>query len=852
LSRSARSDVVINELFYNPPEGSALEFIELHNTDPQPVPIAGWSFTEGITFEFPEGTVIEGNGFLLVAQNREEVIRRFGLPEGAVLGDYAGSLDNGGERLTLVDLDGVVVESLRYDDEPPWDVDADGAGPSLERVCASFEADHPANWNSERLSEPTPLLPSRLVQCPPPALPPPRIAINEIHYHPLGDKDATEEFIELKNNTAEPVNLRNYAFTAGITFTFLEDTVLAPGALLVVARDREHLQAAYEVGNVVGNFVGQLSNDGERVTLVDPSGNYVDSVRYYDKGDWPVAADGLGYSLEKILSTAPSDDPASWKEAGVGDLSQWRRGRVAGIATSSRLLVTLDGEGEFLIDNVTLIDPANPGANFIPNATFDAGIESWVAKGNHADTIWDPAGGPDGSGALRIVSRGRGTGATNGIALESVPDLVRVGGPMYEFSFDYKYVTGATGLFVRLSGATVTRGIYFRLGEGPIFSPGAVNTSASEHIPPFVSRVMRLSREPGSGEPVTITARARAEGGLTSLKLFYKVNATGDAIPVDLVDDGAHEDGLAGDGVYGGTIPGLPHNTIVTFTIEAVDTAGAVSTSPPGSDPTGVHGYYVNDEKPDSPFPTYTLLMNHTTATPPRNILRALDCVTWRPASLAWRGDLYYNIGLRRRGGSVCGDPNVIKPYLKVRFQRGRELEGLRKLNFQSLWTDKSLIREKISWEVFRDVGMPDCFEYYVRLHANGQYFGLYGALEHPDKRFLERNRLNPDGNLYKATASREEINGTYEKKTNENGDMTDLRTFLTALNTTPSNQLKAFFTDNVDADRVIDYQLAQTLTNNADYPHKNHYLYHDVERGRWMPLAWDMDLTFGKLWDGN
>ncbi|HVR72894.1 MAG TPA: CotH kinase family protein, partial [Planctomycetota bacterium] len=128
----------------------------------------------------------------------------------------------------------------------------------------------------------------------------------------------------------------------------------------------------------------------------------------------------------------------------------------------------------------------------------------------------------------------------------------------------------------------------------------------------------------------------------------------------------------------------------------------------------------------------------------------------------------------------------------------------------------------------------------------------LYGALEHPDKRFLERNRLNPDGNLYKATASREETNGTYEKKTNENGDMTDLRTFLTALNTTPTPQLKAFFTDNVDADRVIDYQLAQTLTNNADYPHKNHYLYHDLERGRWMPLTWDMDLTFGKLWDGN
>ncbi len=60
------------------------------------------------------------------------------------------------------------------------------------------------------------------------------------------------------------------------------------------------------------------------------------------------------------------------------------------------------------------------------------------------------------------------------------------------------------------------------------------------------------------------------------------------------------------------------------------------------------------------------------------------------------------------------------------------------------------------------------------------------------------------------------------------------------------------FFQNRVDADNLIEYQTAQVLINNSDYPHKNHYLFHDLARDRWMALAWDLDLTYGKLWDGN
>jgi hypothetical protein len=849
LAGIARGDVVIHEIHYNPPAGGHLEFIELRNTSAAPVSIAGWSFTEGIAYLFPEGASIPGNGYAVVCQNRAALGGAFSIPVESLHGDFEGSLDNGGEAVRLTDARGATVDELRYDDVPPWSAAADGSGASLERICDTYDPSHPANWSAERAALPTPLGPGSVEACPPPAIPPPTIAINEIHYHPLDAEDALEEFVELRNNTQATINLRGYSFSTGLTFRFEDDLLLEPGALAVVCRNAEHMRTVRGVLAAVGDFTGQLSNDGERITLVDAAGAYVDSVRYADSGDWPVAGDGLGYSLEKIQPAALSDDPASWKEAEVGDFSEWKHVEVSGPATSSRLLVYLDGAGEILIDNVIIEDPAMPGTNFLPNGTFDTGLEPWILTGNHADTTWDATGGREGGGAMKLVANGRGTGPTNGLYVNTIPELVRLGGPNYKLSFDFRLVTGASGLTFRVSGASASRGMYWLLGAGPKWSPGTPNSAARERLPPFVSRVTRFPQEPGAADPVTITARVRGEGPMQGVTLFYRANDAKDLTAALMTDDGLSGDGNAGDGTFGVRIPEHPHNTILTFKIEAADSYSGITQSPPLTDPTGYHGYYVNDLRPERPLPNYTLLLNHTAAGLPRTVFQGLDCATYRTGSFAYRGDLYYGVGIRQRGQSVCRSN---KPYLKVRFQRGREFEGARKINLQSYWTDKSLIREVMAWETFNDVGMPYCQDRFIRLHANGKYFGLYGRLEHPDQRFLDRNRLYADGNLYKATASREEVNGTYEKKTNENGDMSDLRSFLTQLHSTPAAQLKDFFQQRVDEDRVIDYQLGQTLTNNSDYPHKNHYLYHDTERGKWMPLTWDMDLTFGKIWDGT
>ncbi len=852
--------VVVNEVHYNPAEGDSLEFVELYNPDAGEVSVAGWSFSSGIDFYFPQGATIPAGGYLLLCKDRATAATRFGVPAAELYGDYGGKLDNAGETLELVDASGTLVDVLRYDDDPPWASAADGDGGSLQRICDTFSTQHPGNWTSGPDAVPTPLARNVLSECPPPELPPPPIAINEISYHPANDRDDLEEYIELINNTSSPVDLAGYSFEDGITFEFAPGTVIPPGGFVVVCRNVEHMRTAYALANAVGDFTGQLSNDGERITLVDAAGAYVDSVRYADSGDWPVAADGLKYSLEKLIPTAVSDDPASWRESAIKDPTKWSKVTITGEATStSRMFLYIDEVGEYLIDNIVLEKLDAPGVNVLENGTFESGsVAPWEAQGNHETSFVAEGAGPDGSKALHIISTGRGSGSSNGMRYE-FPDGLIVDDAPYRLSFDYLHVSGSIGLTTRISGSSPIRGVYFKIGEGSVFSPGTANARQPDHLPPFVDRLGRFPQEPKSTDAVWITARVRVSEPISSVKLIYSIDAPGEETVAEMLDDGRHQDAFAGDGLYGVELPAQAHNTIVIFRIIAEDTSGATRQTPLETDPTGYHGYYVNDNQAESPFPVYTLLWNHKTqkippGVPGGNLIRSrFNCQTYLPASFAYEGDLYYNLGLRRRGGSVCGDGNVVKPYMKVKFNRGRLFENQGKINLQSQWTDKALIREFMAWHQFDEAGFPWCREYYIRLHFNGDYFGLYCVLEHPDARFLERNRLNPGGNLYKATASVEQVNGTYEKKTNEHDpSMQDLRDFLTEMHATPNAQLVDFFSRTFDEDRMIDYQMVQTITNNADYPHKNHYLYHDTEREKWMVLAWDMDLTYGKRWDGG
>jgi hypothetical protein len=136
--------VVINEIMYHAPDDlDKLQFIEVHNAGDAAVDLSGWKLARSIQFEFPAGTKIEPNGFLVICRDADLFKKHYGIDPDAT---FRGDLDNNGGRVEIVNATGTVVDSVRYRSRPPWPVAPDGMSSSLERICPVASAGIPENW----------------------------------------------------------------------------------------------------------------------------------------------------------------------------------------------------------------------------------------------------------------------------------------------------------------------------------------------------------------------------------------------------------------------------------------------------------------------------------------------------------------------------------------------------------------------------------------------------------------------------------------------------------------------------------------------------------------------------------
>lgn len=144
-----------------------------------------------------------------------------------------------------------------------------------------------------------------------------RVVINEILYHPP-DGAGDIEFVELHNPGPAPATLAGWKFSKGIQLTFPPGTTIDAGGYLVVAKNEAALQKTFNI-RPAAKFEKALKNEGERIELVDATGQVVDSVRYHNKSPWPASANGLGASLERINPSAPGELAQNWAASKLPD-----------------------------------------------------------------------------------------------------------------------------------------------------------------------------------------------------------------------------------------------------------------------------------------------------------------------------------------------------------------------------------------------------------------------------------------------------------------------------------------------------------------------------------------------------
>jgi hypothetical protein len=139
------STVVFNEIMFHPAENDALEFVELHNQMAVDMDISMWELSGGVNYEFPEGTVVAGGGYVVVAADPDALASESGV---VALGPYLGQLANDGENLELRDRSDRLMNEVDYGDGGVWPVSPDGTGASLAKFNQDANSELAENWTS--------------------------------------------------------------------------------------------------------------------------------------------------------------------------------------------------------------------------------------------------------------------------------------------------------------------------------------------------------------------------------------------------------------------------------------------------------------------------------------------------------------------------------------------------------------------------------------------------------------------------------------------------------------------------------------------------------------------------------
>jgi len=383
------------------------------------------------------------------------------------------------------------------------------------------------------------------------------------------------------------------------------------------------------------------------------------------------------------------------------------------------------------------------------------------------------------------------------------------------------------------------------------FTPRVANSVAASGLPAFVTGTANGGVTVAT--PVQVTATVVGE---TAVTLYYRIDFDPET-GVAMADDGAHGDGAAADGVYGAEIPGQPLDTLVRYRIEAAGSNG------PGADPRVDDTIVYYGAVLSSPITTDLPIVEWWID--PADFQAALDHYLTddlEPAVLAYDGTVWDNVRVRVRGSTSREFP---KKSWKFELPQGHDFvapglipNSVDEFNLQASYSDKSHLRETLAFDTFEAAGVASPLAFPVRLQQNGAFFGLYTWLEHPDSDWADRVGLDPDGARYKAEGdcsdlALEDLELAYEKKSRKTEDYSDLADLLTGINQLAGDELHEFLFDNLDLPAEINYLAVQTLLHGNDHVAKNYYLYRDTEgSGRWRMTPWDLDLTFGRMYQGE
>ncbi len=437
-------------------------------------------------------------------------------------------------------------------------------------------------------------------------------------------------------------------------------------------------------------------------------------------------------------------------------------------------------------------------------------------------------------------------------------------------------------------------------------TPGRRNDGYQDNLPPLIGAVTHTPQQPTSRDNVTVQAQVYDPDGIASVDLLVQPIAPGYYVRItDPIYTTAWQRipmGGGGDNLYRADIPAAlrKHRNLIRYRIEATDTAGHKVTAPYSDDPQPNFALYVYDGVPSwtgaikagengylgqritydfnqmRPLPVYQLIANPSDVQDAQYIPDSPMTKGYMGKEFPWFGTLVYNgvvydhIGFRARGG--LDRYSMGKNNWKFNFTRGHAFQATDdfgqpypvkwdKLNFSSVFQHAGRwhrgeqgMFESVSYRLFNLAGVPASNTHFVHFRVvdqieestsnqyEGDFWGLYLAIENMDGRFLEQHEL-PDGNLYEMKDWTGELDNLGEQGVT---DKSDLIEFMNRYIFTSPDGL--WWRENFDLGTYYSFRSILEAVHHYDVDQgKNYDYYLNPETGRWSILPWDLDLTWAK-----
>lgn len=734
-------NVVINE-FLAHTDDPEQDFVELYNHSTQAVSLAGCVLSDDPTLDkyvIPGGVTIPANGFISFNQTT-----------------LGFSLSADGETIYFKNAARTrVLDAVRFDGQENgvgmgrW---PDGADQFYRLISKTAGTNNAAIRSSD-------------------------VVINELMYHPLTEND-DDQYLELFNRNALPVNLSGWTLGGGVSFTFPSNTTIAGNGYVVVANVRANFLTNYPAVNpaiVYGDWSGNLSSRGERVTLGKPdslvstNGGVVatnffrivmDEVTYADGGRWGQWADGGGSSLERMDPRANGRLPANWADSNETQKAPWKLVTTTGTidngnTAANQLQVLLQGAGECLIDNVQVL---SNGVNLIANSTFEADANGWTAEGTESQSSHETSEGFNSSRSYHVRAVERGDNQINRIRTPLTGTLPS-GTQNVTIQAHVRWLKGHPEILFRLRGNWLECVGEMALPVSP-GTPGAVNSRYVANAAPAITEVQHSPVLPAANQPFIVTARVHDPDGVSSLQLAYRIDPGAGFTFITMNDSGTAGDAVPKDGIFTATVPAQPAGTMVAFYVRATD-AFSVAGTFPNDAPTRECYARVGEFQPTGNFPAYRLWMSQNTLNTwasrhelnnsPFDVTFVLNDqrVIYNTKAL-YAGSPYIAPGFSSPAAGRCGYSIDLPKDDRFLGDDGLVLD----------WpgghgNETTAQQEQMAYWIANKLNLAYSHRYIIRLHVNGvtddARQAVFEAVHQPGSSFLEQWMPNdPDGQFFK------------------------------------------------------------------------------------------------------